>query len=136
MRQLVIFLPENNLRILRLSTGMAVVSLYAGVVEEPMTNGRIITTANIVDVTVPDLPDLEMDVLHRWPWYYNKAIEQETEYLRGQYKDTVDGLLATLPPGKKAAVVDKAEAVIRAIAHGDRPYIIRQDLLKILKQNI
>ncbi len=101
-----------------------------------MTNGRIITTANIVDVTVPDLPDLEMDVLHRWPWYYNKAIEQETEYLRGQYKDTVDGLLATLPPGKKAAVVDKAEAVIRAIAHGDRPYIIRQDLLKILKQTI
>ena len=136
MRQLVISLPEKNFRILRLSTGMAVVSLYAGVVEEPMTNGRIMTTANIVDVTVPDLPDLEMDVLHRWPWYYNKAIEQETEYLRGQYKDTVDGLLATLPPGKKAAVVEKSEEIIRQIANGDKPFLIRQDLLKILKQNI
>lgn len=124
------------MRIIRLSTGLAVVSLYAGYVEEPLPNGKMLTTANIVDVKVPDSPDLEMDVLHRWPWYYNKAIEQETEYLRGQYKDTVDGLLATLPPGKKAAVVDKVEAVIRAIAHGDRPYLIRQDLLKILKQNI
>ena len=101
-----------------------------------MTNGRIMTTANIVDVTVPDLPDLEMDVLHRWPWYYNKAIEQETEYLRGQYKDTVDGLLATLPPGKKAAVVEKSEEIIRQIANGDKHFLIRQDLLKLLKQNI
>ncbi len=92
-------------------------------------------TANIVDVTVPDSPDLEMDVLHRFPWYYRKAIEQETDFLRGQYKETVDGLLATLPPGKKAAVVDKAEEIIRQIAHGDQTFLIRQDLLKILKQN-
>ena len=96
----------------------------------------MLTTANIVDVKVPDLPDLEMDVLHRWSWYYDKAIEQETEYLRDQYKDTVDGLLATLPPGKKAAVVEKSEEIIRAIAHGDQHFLIRQDLLKILKQNI
>lgn len=101
-----------------------------------MTNGRMLTTANIVDVTVPDLPDLEMDVLHRWPWYYNKAIEQETEFLREQYKETVDKLLAMLPPGKKAAVVDKSEEIIRKIAHGDHPFLIRQDLLKVLKQNI
>ncbi|MBR1589530.1 MAG: hypothetical protein IJ657_00400 [Acidaminococcaceae bacterium] len=79
------------------------------------------------------MPDLEMDVLHRWSWYYSKAIEQETEYLRGQYKGTVDGLIATLSPGKKAAVVDTAEEIIRQIAHGDQPYLIRQDLLKILK---
>lgn len=44
--------------------------------------------------------------------------------------------VATLPPDKKAAVVDKVEAIIRSIASGDRPYLIRQDLLKILKQNI
>ena len=101
-----------------------------------MKNGRVLTTATIVDVKVPDLPDLEMDVLHRWSWYYNKAVEQETEYLRGQYKDTVDGLLAMLPPGKKAAVVEKSEEIIRKIAHGDHPFLIRQDLLKVLKQNI
>lgn len=77
-----------------------------------------------------------MDVLHRWPWYYSKAIKQETEYLRDQYKDTVDGLLATLPPGKKAAVVEKSEAIIQQIAHGDKAFLIRQDLLKILKQII
>ena len=50
--------------------------------------------------------------------------------------DETPGLLATLPPDKKAAVVDKAEAIIRSIASGDRAYLIRQDLLKILKQNI
>ena len=88
----------------------------------------MLTTANIVDVKVPDLPDLEMDVLHRWPWYYSKAIEQETEYLRGQYKDTVDELIA--------AIVEKSEEVIRKIAHGDQHFLIRQDLLKLLKQNI
>jgi hypothetical protein len=115
---------------------MAVVRLYAGIMEEPTANGKVLTTANIVDLTVPDLPDLEMDVLHRWSWYYNKAVEQETEYLRGQYKDTVDGLLAMLPPGKKAAVVEKSEEIIRQIANGDKPFLIRQDLLKILKQNI
>ncbi len=101
-----------------------------------MTNGRIMTTANIVDVTVPDMPDLEMDVMHRWPWYYKKAIEQETEYLRKQYKDTIDKLLAMLPPGKKAAVVEESEDIIRKIAYGDQPFLIRQDLLKKLKQKI
>lgn len=135
MRQLVLTKPKNGFRINRLATGEAVVSLYAGYIETPVA-GRMMLTANIVDVKVADSPDLEMDVLHRWPWYYNKAIEQETEYLRGQYKDTVDGLLATLPPGKKAAVVDKAEDLIRKIAHGDQHYLIRQDLLKILKRNI
>lgn len=136
MRQLVMNLPENSLKILRLSTGMAVVSLYAGIVEQPITDGKTLITANVISVTVPDSPDLEMDVLHRWQFYYEKALDNEIHYLRGQYKKPVDDLLATLPPGKKAAVVDKAEAVIRAIAHGDRPYLIRQDLLKILKQNI
>lgn len=136
MRQLVMNLPENSLKILRLSTGMAVVSLYAGIVEQPITNGKTLTSANVISITVPDSPDLEMDVLHRWQFYYNKALENEIQYLREQYKKPVDGLLATLPPDKKAAVVDKAEAIIRSIASGDRAYLIRQDLLKILKQNI
>ncbi len=136
MRQLVMNLPENSLKILRLSTGMAVVSLYAGIVEQPIMNGKTLTSANVISITVPDSPDLEMDVLHRWQFYYNKALENEIQYLREQYKKPVDGLLATLPPGKKAAVVDKAEAIIRSIASGDRAYLIRQDLLKILKQNI
>lgn len=136
MRQLVMNLPENSLKILRLSTGMAVVSLYAGIVEQPIMNGKTLTSANVISITVPDSPDLEMDVLHRWQFYYNKALENEIQYLREQYKKPVDGLLATLPPDKKAAVVDKAEAIIRSIASGDRAYLIRQDLLKILKQNI
>ena len=136
MRQLVMNLPENSLKILRLSTGMAVGSLYAGIVEQPIMNGKTLTSANVISITVPDSPDLEMDVLHRWQFYYNKALENEIQYLREQYKKPVDGLLATLPPGKKAAVVDKAEAIIRSIASGDRAYLIRQDLLKILKQNI
>ena len=136
MRQLVLTKPKNGFRINRLATGLAVVSLYTGYVEEPLPNGRVLTTANIVDITVPDLPDLEMDLQHRWPWYYDKALEQEMEYLRGQYKETIDKLLATLPPGKKAAVVEKSEEIIRKIAHGDQHFLIRQDLLKILKQNI
>ena len=115
---------------------MAVVSLYAGIVEQPITNGKTLTSANVISITVPDSPDLEMDVLHRWQFYYDKALENEIQYLREQYKKPVDGLLATLPPDKKAAVVDKAEAIIRSIASGDRAYLIRQDLLKILKQNI
>ena len=124
------------MKILRLSTGMAVVSLYAGIVEQPIMNGKTLTSANVISITVPDSPDLEMDVLHRWQFYYNKALENEIQYLREQYKKPVDGLLATLPPDKKAAVVDKVEAIIRSIASGDRAYLIRQDLLKILKQNI
>lgn len=136
MRQLILRRPENGFRINRLATGMAVVSLYVGIIEQPITDGKTLITANVISITVPDSPDLEMDVLHRWQFYYDKALDNEIHYLRGQYKKPVDELLATLPPGKKAAVVDKAEAVIRAIAHGDRPYLIRQDLLKILKQNI
>mgnify|MGYP006873012627 CR=1 FL=1 len=135
MRQLVLTKPKNGFRINRLATGYAVVSLYAGYIETPVS-GRTMLTANIVDVKVADSPDLEMDVLRRWPWYYKKALENEVQYLREQYKKTVDELLATLPPGKKSAVVDKAEEIIRKIAYGDQHYLIRQDLLKILKQNI
>jgi len=77
-----------------------------------------------------------MDVLHRWKLYYDKALENEIQYLREQYKKPVDELLATLPPGKRSAVVDKADEIIRKIAYGDLPYLIRQDLVKILKRNI
>ncbi len=136
MRQLILRRPENGFQINRLATGRAVVSLYVGIIEQPLPDGNVLETANIISVTVPDLPDLEMDVLHRWQFYYDKALENEIQYLREQYKKPVDGLLATLPPNKKAAVVDKVEAIIRSIASGDRPYLIRQDLLKILKQNI
>ena len=61
---------------------------------------------------------------------------QGAQVTRKQYKDTIDKLLAMLPPGKKAAVVEESEDIIRKIAYGDQPFLIRQDLLKKLKQKI
>ena len=135
MRTLIIQRPDNDLRILRLSTGEAVVKMYSGYVEE-YVSGRLMVTANMVEVKVADSPELETDVLENWSRYYNMALASEIEYLREQYRKTVDDLLGTLLPEKKEAVVEKTEEIIRNIAHGDKPFLIRQDLLKLLKQNI
>ena len=135
MRTLIIAQPENNISIMKLSTGEAVVKMYSGFVEE-YVRGRLFVTANVVELKVNNSPGLESDVLERWDRYYGMALESEIDYLRNQYRKTVDDLLATLPPGKKAAVVEKSEEIIRKIAHGDHPFLIRQDLLKVLKQNI
>jgi hypothetical protein len=135
MRTLIIQRPDNDIRILRLSTGEAVVKMYSGYVEE-YVSGRLMVTANMVEVKVVDSPELEAEVLNNWSKYYNMALASEIEYLRGQYRKTVDDLLRTLLPEEKEAVVEKAEEIIRNIAHGDKPFLIRQDLLKLLKQNI
>lgn len=135
MRTLIIAQPENNISIMKLSTGEAVVKMYSGFVEE-YVRGRLLVTANVVKLKVNNSPGLESDVLERWDRYYGMALESEIDYLRNQYRKTVDDLLATLPPGKKAAVVEKSEEIIRKIAHGDHPFLIRQDLVKVLKQNI
>lgn len=135
MRTLIIQRPDNDIHVLRLSTGEAVVKMYSGYVEE-YVSGRLMVTANMVEIKVVDSPELESDVLNNWGQYYNMALASEIEYLREQYQKTVDDLLRTLLPEEKEAVVEKAEEIIRNIAHGDKPFLIRQDLLKLLKQNI
>ena len=135
MRTLIIGRPDNNLHILHLSTGEAVVRMYSGFMEEYFS-GRLVVTANVLEIKVDDSPELEADVLDRWEHYYRRAMNSEIEYLRGQYKRTVDDLIGKLPPEQKETVVEKSEEIIRRIAHGDQPFLIRQDLIKLLKQNI
>lgn len=135
MRSLVIGRPDNGIRITHLADGKALVQLYAAYIEKPM--GRMmLETANIVGAVVDDSPELEEEVLHNWQRYYDMGIAQEIDYLRGQYQKTVDDLLSALPPEKKETVVDVSEEIIRQIAHGDQPFLIRQDLLKKIKQKI
>lgn len=126
--------PENNFTILRLATGEAIVKLHAAYVEDP--DAPVPLTANVVEIKVPDSPDLEMDVLHRFSYYYNKAVAEEIKFLTTQYAKVVNGIISQLPPGKKEAVIEKADAMIRAIAHGDKPFIIQQEFAKTLKYYI
>ncbi len=126
--------PKNNFTILRLTTGEAIVKLHAAYVEDPDT--PVPLTANVVEIKVPDSPDLEMDVLHRFSYYYNKAVAEEIKFLTTQYTKVVNGIISQLPPGKKEAVIEKADAMIRAIAQGDKPFIIQQEFAKILKYYI
>lgn len=135
MRSLVIGRPDNGIRITHLADGKALVQLYAAYIEKPM-GSMMLETANIVGAVVDDSPELEEEVLHNWQHYYDMAIAQEVDYLRGQYKKTVDDLLSALPPEKKETVVNVSEEIIRNIAHGDQPFLIRQDLLKKIKQKI
>ncbi|MBR1494244.1 MAG: hypothetical protein IJ601_04265 [Acidaminococcaceae bacterium] len=93
-------------------------------------------TANVVEIKIPDSPDLEMDVLHRFSYYYNKAVAEEIKFLTTQYAKVVNGIVSQLPPGKKEAVIEKADAMIRAIAQGDKPFITQQEFAKILKYYI
>lgn len=135
MRSLVIGRPDNGIRITHLADDKALVQIYTAYIEKPM-GSMMLETANIVGAVVDDYPELEKDVLQNWQRFYDLAIAQEIDYLRGQYKKTVDDLLSALPPDQKEIVVEKSEEIIRQIAHGDHPFLIRQDLLKVLKQNI
>lgn len=135
MRSLVIGRPDNGIRITHLADGKALVQLYTSYIEQPI-GSMTLETANIVGIVVDDSPELEEEVLHNWQRFYDMAIAQEIDYLRGQYKKTVDNLLSGLPPEQKESVVELSEGIIRKIAHGDQPFLIRQDLLKKLKQNI
>ena len=135
MRSLVIGRPDNGIRITHLADGKALIQLYAAYIEKPM-GSMMLETANIVGAVVDDSPELEEEVLHNWQRYYDMGIAQEIDYLRGQYQKTVDDLLSALPPEKKETVVDVSEEIIRQIAHGDQPFLIRQDLLKKIKQKI
>ncbi len=130
--------PENGIRIIRLGTGEAVVRLYASYVETPRqtADDGVYLSANVLDIKVPDSPDLEMDVLHRFSWYYDQALQAEVEFLTGQYKKVVDGLVGMLPPGKKEAVIANADRIIREIAAGDRPYVLQRDMERILLKSI
>lgn len=123
--------PENNFTVMRLSTGEAVLKLYAAYMEDP--DAPVPLTANVVKIKIPDSPDLEMDVLHRFSYYYNKAVAEEIKFLTTQYAKVVNGIISQLPPGKKEAVIEKADAMIRAIAQGDKPFITQQEFAKILK---
>lgn len=138
MRSPVFDRPVNDIRIIRLATGYAVVRLYASYVETPelLSTGGAHLTANVVEIKIPDSPDLEMDVLHRFSYYYNKAVAEETKFLTTQYAKMVNGIISQLPPGKKEAVIEKADAMIRAIAQGDKPFITQQEFAKILKYYI
>lgn len=138
MRTPVFKRPKNDIRILRLATGYAVVRLYAAYVETPelLSTGGGHLTANAVEIKVPDMPDLEMDVIHRFAYYYDRAVREEIKWLTLQYSKVVNEIVAKLPPGKKQAVITKTDEIIRQIAHGDKPFIIQQEFAKILKYYI
>ncbi len=139
MRTPVFNRPKNDIRILRLATGYAVVTLYASYVETPkelLSTGGVHLTANAVEIKVPDRPDLEMDVIHRFSFYYDRAVREEIMFLRKQYAKVINETIAKLPPGKKEEVITKADTMIRQIAHGDKPFIIQQEFAKILKYYI
>ncbi len=138
MRTPVFKRPEKDIQIIRLATGEAVVRLYAAYVETPkvLSTGGVLLSANVLEVKVPDSPDLELDVIHRFSHYYNLALEQEVLFLTEQYQKVVDNLVWRLPPGKKEAVVDRADRIIRDIAAGDKPFVTQQDLERILKMYI
>ena len=139
MRTPVFNRPKNDIRILRLATGYAVVTLYASYVETPkelLSTGGVHLTANAVEIKVPDMPDLEMDVIHRFAYYYDRAVREEIKWLTLQYSKVVNEIVAKLPPGKKQAVITKADEIIRQIAHGDKPFITQQEFAKILKYYI
>ncbi len=135
MRSLVIGRPENGIRITHLADGKALVRLYTAYIEQPI-GGMMMETANIIGVVVDDSPDLEASVQQNWQHFYDMAIVQEVDYLRGQYKKTVDDLLSSLPPEQKEVVVELSEDIIKKIASGDQVFLTRQDLLKKLKQKL
>ena len=138
MRTPVFRRPEKDMVIIRLATGEAVVRLYVSYVETPrqVSTGGVLLSANVLETKVPDSPDLEMDVLHRFSYYYEKALQEEIEFLTGQYRKIVVDLMGRLPPGKKEAVAEQADRIIRAIAAGDKPFVTQQELAKILKMYI
>ena len=138
MRTPVFRRPEKDMVIIRLATGEAVVRLYVSYVETPrqVSTGGVLLSANVLETKVPDSPDLEMDVLHRFSVYYEKALQEEIEFLTGQYRKVVEDLLGRLPPGKKEAVAEQADRIIRAIAAGDKPFVTQQELAKILKMYV
>lgn len=138
MRTPVFIRPEKDIVIIRLATGEAVVRLYVSYVETPrqVSTGGVLLSANVLETKVPDSPDLEMDVLHRFSFYYEKALQEEIEFLTGQYRKVVEDLLRRLPPGKKEAVAEQADRIIRAIAAGDKPFVTQQELAKILKMYV
>lgn len=134
MRTPVFQRPKNDFSIMRLATGQAIVRLYAAYVETPEACAPL--TANVVEMKVPDMPDLEMDVLHRFSFYYNKAAAEEIKYLTQQYKKVVCAAIAKSPPGKKEKIIDKADSMIHAIAYGDKGFITQQEFAKMLKHFI
>lgn len=138
MRTPVFRRPEKDIVIIRLATGEAVVRLYVSYVETPrqVSAVGVLLSANVLETKVPDSPDLEMDVLHRFSFYYEKALQEEIEFLTGQYRKVVEDLLGRLPPGKKEAVAEQADRIIQAIAAGDRPFVTQQELAKILKMYV
>ena len=138
MRTPVFRRPENDIVIIRLATGEAVVRLYVSYIETPgqMSPGGVLLSANVVEIKVPDSPDLEMDVRHRFGYYYEKALQAEVEFLTDQYQKVVDDFVRRLPPGKKETVIEYADRIIRQIAHGDKPFVTQQELAKILKMYV
>lgn len=137
MRTTVFQRPENDFRIRRLSTGIAVVDLYASYVEVPNADGGFDVTANVVSTNLVDCPGLEEDVVKRFSVYYNRAVAEEELFLGNQFKKAVDGVIAKLPPGKKMEIVESAAKVVRQIACGDRPMFYKQkDFIMFLKGHI
>lgn len=137
MRTTVFQRPENDFRIRRLSTGIAVVDLYASYVEVPNADGSFDVTANVVSTNLVDCPGLEEEVVKRFSVYYNRAVAEEELFLGNQFKKAVDGVIAKLPPGKKMEIVELAAKVVRQIARGDRPMFYKQkDFIKFLKRYI
>lgn len=136
MRTPVFKRPKNDIHITRLATGKAVVRLYTAYIENPLKYGTVSTTANVVETTVPDRPDLEAHVLRHWEHYYNKALQEEIAYLNKQYEKAITDVLSKLPPGKKKTIVAIADVLIQEIANGDKPFVPKQDFTKVLKYHV
>jgi len=136
MRTHVFKRPKDDIHITRLATGKAVVRLYTAYIESPLRYGTIAATANVVETTVPDRPDLEAHVLRHWKIYYDKALREEVVYLSNQYEKVVSEILEKLSPGRKRDLTEKADLMIRQIANGDKPFVTKQDFAKILKSKM
>ena len=96
MRTPIFHRPDNAIHITRLATGKAVIRLYAAYIESPSEHGTTLVTANVVETTVLDRPDLESHVLRHWQYYYNKAVQDEIDFLSRQYKSVTFRLLPRL----------------------------------------
>jgi len=133
MRTPVFSRPKDNIYVRRLATGKAVVRMYTAYIETPYRPGMVDVSANMVETVLPDRPDLEAHVLRHWDHYYQNALQEEIAYLYEQYEKAIGEVLSRLPPGKKDKAVVKADDMIRKIAHGDRPFVTKQDFARLLK---
>lgn len=138
MRTPIFVKPENDIHIIRLATGYAIVKLFSGYVETQKSSydKRPSLTANVVEIKVRDAPGLEKEIISRFSYYYNQAVKEEIKFLTRQYAKVVNEIVSKLAPGKKDAVIQKVNEMVRQIANGDRQFVTQQSFAKMLKSYV